>query len=166
MSEQETGFNGLHWLLSNFSLSMFIVSTIFILVNRVVTQGISTAEMTYRWTAFFALGFTSLYAFVMHAFFQKVAASSIGWQPSPFEFEVAMANLAIGTIAVLSFKASYGFRLATVIAATVLLWGAASGHIYQMVKFQNFSVGNAGSWFWMDVIIPLVLSSSLLKIKR
>jgi hypothetical protein len=107
--------------------------------------------------ALFALGFTSIFAFVYHTFFPYIASSAIGWLPSPFQYEVGMANLAIGVIAILSFNASYGFRLATVIASACWLWGDAVGHIIQILQFHNYSLGNAGPWLWMDLLIPFVL---------
>ena len=156
----------MEWGWKNFGLVMFILAAIFMLIHRIAIRRISEAEIIYRWVALFALGFTLIYAFVMHVFYSEMAASSIGWQPSPFQFEVAMADLAIGVLGILSFNASFSFRLATVIAATIYLWGAAAGHFYQMLRFQNFTVGNAGSWFWMDIVVPLVLIICLIKMKR
>lgn len=158
--------NWISLILSNFAMAMFIVALFFMLINRLVTKGrVSGAEIVYRWTALFAVGATLIYAFVMHVFFQDIAAPAIGWAPSPFEYEVGIANLAFGIIAILSFNASYNFRLAVVIAITIWLWGDAIGHIYQMITQQNFSIGNAGSWFWMDLYLPLVLILCLRKLK-
>ena len=56
-----------------------------------------------------------------------------------------------------AFSKSRGFRLATVLGVTVWFWGDAAGHIYQMVAKDDFSPGNAGTWFWLDVISPAVL---------
>ncbi len=166
MSANWMEINWIDWGFANFGLVMFILAAIFMLIHRIAIRRISEAEIIYRWVALFALGFTGIYTFVMHAFFGSIAASSIGWQPSPFQFEVAMADLAIGVVGILSFNASFGFRLATVIAATIFLWGAAAGHAYQIIMFHNFAVGNAGSWFWIDIIVPLVLIVCLLKMKR
>ncbi len=153
-------------LLSNFPLSMFVLALILIAINRLVSKKISSAEIIYRWISLFPLGFTAIYAFVMHAFYPEFTAATIGWASSPFQYEVAMADLGFGAIAILSFRANYGFRLATVIANTFWLWGDAIGHIYQMISQQNYSVGNAGSWFWMDIIIPLLLLITMCKLKK
>lgn len=158
--------NWMEWGFANFGLVMFILAAIFMLFHRIAISRISEAEIIYRWMALFALGFTGIYTFFMHVFFSAFTANQIGWQPSPFQFEVAMADLAIGVVGILSFNASFGFRLATVIAATIFLWGAAVGHLYQMIRFQNFAIGNAGSWFWMDIVVPLVLIVCLIKMKR
>jgi hypothetical protein len=152
-------------VLSNFSLAMFVVALFFILLHKLFMRSMPLAEIAYRWTVFFALGCTSLYAFVMHAFYPDVAAATIGWMVSPFQFEVAMANLAFGVLGVLAFNASYGFRLATALGAACLWWGAADGHLYQLFTEHNFSVGNAGSWLWMDLLIPLILLTCIIKLK-
>ncbi|KTC66262.1 Uncharacterised protein (plasmid) [Legionella adelaidensis] len=150
---------------ANLGLVLFICSLLFILIHRIINKRLLFSEIAYRWISLMPLGLTAIYAFIMHAFFPVFTAATIGWQDSPFQFEVAMANLAIGVIAILSFKASFDFRLATVIASTCWLWGDAVGHIYQMIVHQNFTIGNAGSWFWMDILVPLLLIISLFRLR-
>lgn len=151
---------------SNFALTMFVVALIFIAMHLLVNRRrLSAYEIFYRWIAFFALGLTGFFTFVMHAVYPDMAAANIGWQTSPFQFEVAIADLAFGLLAFLSFKASYGFRLATVIGVTCWLWGDASGHIYQMIQTHNFAPGNAGSWLLMDILLPLVVIICIMKLK-
>lgn len=146
------------FVLSNFALSMFGVAAFFMLLHWMVTLGrVSQYEIVYRWTAFFAVGVTGLFAFVMHAFYPAMSAEAIGWAPSPFQYEVAMADLGFGLVAILSFNASIGFRLAATFANACWLWGDASGHIYQIFVARNYAIGNAGSWFWMDLLLPLIL---------
>src|SRR3990167_2357653 len=103
------------------------------------------------------VGIAGLWAFVFHAFFPAIAARFIGWQPSPFEFEVAVANLGLGLMGLFSFRASKGFRTATTLFAACFLWGSAIGHIRQMTIHSNFTPGNAGSIFYTDIIIQLLL---------
>ena len=152
-------------ILGNFGVTMLVIAIIFILIHGLTGRGLSNSEIIYRWIAFFAVGLTGLYTFIIHGFFPDVAAVNIGWAPSPFQYEVAMANLGFGLIAVLSFKASYGFRLATVIGVTCWLWGDATGHIYQMITAHNFAPGNAGSWFWLDIILPIILIICIINLK-
>lgn len=145
--------------LSNFGLSMLVVAAFFILIHKLIVRGkVSSDEIVYRWLALFPLGFTGIYAFVIHAFYPEIADKTIGWAASPFQFEVAVADLAFGVIAVLSFNASYGFRLATVIANTIFLFGCATQHINLMLIQHNYNVGNAGSWLWFDdLILPMLM---------
>jgi hypothetical protein len=147
----------LGWSLENFGLILFVVAMAMISLQWSMHHKLSTVEIYYRWISLLPLGVTEIYGFIMHAFFPTLAASTIGWTNSPFQFEVAMANLGFGVIAILSFKATYGFRLATVIGTTCWLWGNALGHMHQMLSAHNFHAGNAGSWFWMDLILPAIL---------
>ncbi len=142
--------------LENFTLVAFIAAIGFALLSGFVVRkhpALGWAEQFFRWIAL-AMGATGIYAFITHAFFPEQAAAAIGWQNSPFQFEVAVANLGFGVIAILAFSASFGFRLAAVIGNLCWLWGDAAGHIYQMVASHNFTIGNAGSWFWLDIIYP------------
>lgn len=155
---------GIKFILSNFSLAMFFLAVIFIFFHRLFSHR-PPAEIIYRWIAFFPLGLTGIYAFIMHAYYPDVSAMSIGWKVSPFQFEVAVADLAFGLLGILSFCASYGFRLATVLGSAIFLWGDAIGHINQMLVYKNYSPANAGSWFWMDVLIPFILFLCVIKLK-
>ena len=155
------------WVLSQFDLTMLLCALFFIVIHTLLRiKYISFYEIVFRWIVLFSLGFTCIYTFIMHAFFPNQAAAVVGWAASPFQFEVAMADLALGVLGVLSFKASYGFRSATVLASLFCLWGDAIGHIQQMIINHNFMPGNAGSWFWLDIFIPLILLICLSKLKR
>ena len=153
------------WFLENFGFAMLLLAVIIIVFQRFISP-LPLAEIVYRWIALFPLGFTGIYTFVIHAFYPNISAQNIGWVSSPFQYEVAIADLTIGVLGILSFKASAGFRLATVIAAMCWLWGDAIGHVRQMLINQNFAPGNAGSWFWMDVFIPLILLVSIISLRR
>ncbi|MDF2691176.1 MAG: hypothetical protein K0S29_1031 [Gammaproteobacteria bacterium] len=110
-----------------------------------------------RYLFLFTVGITGMWGFVMHAFFPGIADKFIGWAASPFEFEVAMANLGMGVTGIFAFRAGYSFRLATVVFVSCFSWGAAIGHLYQMLAHHNFAAGNAGLIFYTDIIIPLLL---------
>jgi len=106
---------------------------------------------------FLFVGLVGIYTFALHCFWPNIAAEGIGWANSPFQWEVGIANAAIGSLGLLAMKASRQFRLAVVVATSIWLWGDAAGHIYQMVAANNFAPGNAGPWFWTDVAGPLLL---------
>ena len=152
--------------LSNFGLCMLALAIVFSIVQLIVNKKLGFFEIVYRWFSYFPLGLTAIYAFIMHVFYPDFTAATIGWPNSPFQYEVAMADLGFGVIALLSFRASYGFRLATVIANTCWLWGDTVGHSYQMIVYRNFSLGNAGSWFYMDVFLPVILLICIVGLKR
>ncbi len=50
-----------------------------------------------------------LIGFLGHTFKAQEIALKIGWQPSPFQFEVAVANLAFGVLGILCLWQPGGF---------------------------------------------------------
>ena len=101
-------------------------------------------------------GFASIASFITHFFFSDMVAISIGWPPgSPFQKEVAGANLAVGLLGFLGFWRR-DFWLPYVIAKTAFLWIAGITHVVDLVQHQNLATGNAGLTLYMDFIWPLV----------
>jgi hypothetical protein len=114
------------------------------------------AERLLAWLLLLPIGITGLWAGISHVFFPAIAAAYIGWQVSPFQFEVGMADLAIGVTACMAFWRDLNFKTAAVSAASIFLLGDAVGHVRQMVAAGNFAPGNAGVPFYMDIICPLL----------
>jgi hypothetical protein len=61
-----------------------------------------------------------------------------------------------GNCRVIAFKASLPFRFATLIPPSAFSWGAAGGHVYQMIAAHNFSPGNVGLVLPIDILMPIV----------
>lgn len=159
----------IRYAFANFGLTLFILAMIIAMVQRMLQSSISptpTAEIFFRWLVLLPMGVCGLINFIMHGFYPIFTAMQIGWQNSPFQWEVAVANLGFGVLGILAFKNSFGFRMACVIGVTCWLWGDAAGHIYQMVTQNNFASGNAGSWLWLDIFVPLFLMALLIKIRK
>jgi hypothetical protein len=108
------------------------------------------------WFVFWAIGVLYLYNAVLHMFFGRLAASFIGWEDSPFQFEVGTASLGFAAVGFLAAFASFDLRLAAIIGPAIFMLGAAVGHVYQMVTAHNFAPGNAGIMFWSGILLPLV----------
>ncbi|MGB7292062.1 MAG: DUF6790 family protein [Thermodesulfobacteriota bacterium] len=152
-----------------FSIILLVLAVVVALVTYPSgggTPGVTISENLYRWISLLGAGVVGVYVFFAHAFFSSITAEQIGWQTSPFQHEVAVANLGFGILCILAFSASYGFRLASVIGISVWLWGDAIVHIRQMIIAKNFSPGNAGPWFWSDVLVPLILIWLIIKLKN
>lgn len=114
------------------------------------------AAVFLRGFLFFGLGVSFLWNFVMHVFFGEAAARFIGWADSPFQAEVGFASLGFAVVAFLACRGGYELRLAAIVGPALFLWGAAGGHLVQIVKAGNFSPGNAGAVLWTDVLLPLL----------
>ena len=55
------------------------------------------------WVLLLPTGVVELWAEIAHVAFPQVAAEHIGWQVSPFQFEVGMADLVVGITTCLAF---------------------------------------------------------------
>jgi hypothetical protein len=105
-----------------------------------------------------SVGIGSIWAFIGHAFMPVQVAQSIGWATgSPFQTEVAFANLAIGILGILCYFFRDNFWVATVIVSSIFLLGAAYVHVINIINYSNHSAGNAGTIFFMDIIGPVII---------
>ena len=56
-------------------------------------------------------------------------------------------------------------RVAAILGPTMFLWGAAIGHMQNMLATGNMAPGNAGVILYTDILLPLV-GFALLWFKR
>jgi hypothetical protein len=149
----------IRFLFSNFTLTLFVIglvaSFIALLRRPRPWSRAIVVEAMLSWFLFFSLGVSFLYNFVMHVFFSEMAAAFIGWQTSPFQKEVGFASLGFSVVGFMAFKGGTGIRLAALVGPACFLWGAAAGHVQQMVEAHNFAPGNAGVIFYTDILLPV-----------
>lgn len=103
------------------------------------------------------IGIGGILAWYGHTFIADEIARKIGWQPgSPFQFEVAVADLSWGICGLLCIWLRQGFWTATGIGSSVFFLGCAFGHIRQIIQEGNMAIYNAGPVLWIgDLGIPL-----------
>ncbi len=153
---------GIRAILSNLELIFIIVAfvtTALKLRRAKAHHTVMTASYT-LWgeLVFYGVGFGLIWGGGFHAFFQQIAAPSIGWQPSPFEWEVAWGSFGVALVALLSLARGYEMRLAATLAVSVFSFGAAIQHINQMLCCHNYAPGNSGTILWInDIALPIVL---------
>ena len=149
-------------LISSFPVLCYCVALVLGFLE--IPQPLGSAELTplLQWMLSVGLGLPSLWAALSHAAFSERVAASIGWAPSPFQKEIAGANLGIGLGAVAASELGPEAAWAMTIMAAGFLWSAASVHIADMVRRRNFAINNAGPIFWWDMITPLTLFIALL----
>ena len=103
------------------------------------------------------IGFHGFINFVAHTAFADEVAASIGWAAgSPFQTEVAGANLGIGLIGFLGFWRR-SFWLPFIFAKTGFMWTAGVAHIIDIVENGNLAINNAGPMLWWDLAMPVAL---------
>jgi hypothetical protein len=151
------------FVLHNLPALLFVAALVIAAARR---GHASAAERFLSWILLLPIGITGLWAGAFHVFFPGTAAALIGWEVSPFQFEVGMADLAIGLTACISFWRDLSFKAAAISAASVFLLGDAVGHVRQMLIAGNFAPGNAGVPFYMDIICPLLAIALLLVANR
>lgn len=106
----------------------------------------------------FNVGIMGLLGFYAHTFLADATAEKIGWAiGSPFQFEVAVANLSYGVLGVLAFLFRRSFLVATVIGYSTFLVGAFVGHLIQY-QLGDTAPYNIGVFVWFnDLFIPILL---------
>ncbi len=141
-------------ILANIPLWMLLIAFLLTLVKWLRFRE-PVARTLLIYLLIFPIGVSGLWAGVFHALFPEIAAAAIGWQTSPFQFEVAMANLGVGIGALIAaWYFNFGLALGIIIVETVFMWGAAFGHVRQIVEAHNFALDNAGPMLWTDILIP------------
>jgi hypothetical protein len=145
--------------LGNFTLTFFVLGLIasaVALASKPRWTFPVVVEALFSYFLLFSIAISYFYNFVFHVFFGGLAARFIGWADSPFQLEVGFASLGFAVIGLLAFKGSRDMRIAAVVGPACFLWGAAGGHIYQMIAKGNFAPGNAGIMLYSDLFLPVV----------
>ncbi len=109
------------------------------------------------------MGVLTAYA---HVFRSAQTSASIGWLPSPFEYEVGMADLTVGVLGILCLWLKDNFWLATAIANAVWLLGDAVGHLREMIVNHNHAANNAGIFLVAELVTPVVILLLALYVRR
>ncbi len=116
----------------------------------------AVVEIWLRQYMLFVIGLSYLFNFVWHTAFADLSARMIGWENSPFQIEVGTASLGFALVGFLAVRGNFQVRLAAVLATAAFLWGAAVGHIVDLIRTQNFSPGNAGFVLYLDILLPAI----------
>ena len=146
-----------------------MISLIFLVLGLVVgavhvyldkqhrTRG-RVAEIFLLWFLVVTVGLVSVVFFIGHTVFAASTAAGIGWPPgNPFQSEVAVANLTVGTLGILSYWIRGNFWVAAVIAFSVQWVGSGIVHIRSMMVEGNYAPNNAGLTFYLGILMPVLL---------
>ena len=145
-----------------FFIVSLIVAAVHLYRDRQPRTGRRMAEVFLLWLLVIDIGIGGVYGFIGHTVFADRAAASIGWPSgNPFQTEVAVGNLSLGTLGILCYWLRDNFWTATVVATSVFLIGAAVGHIQQIIVAHNYHPNNAGAALYNDIVIPVLLIALL-----
>lgn len=153
----------IRFVLTHLPVLLFIAT--FVLASALKRPTVFAARL-FDWMLLLSIGVETLWAGIFHVFFPNVAARSIGWSDSPFQFEIGVADMAIGIVAILSFWRSLEFKAAVVGYITLFYIGVAIGHVYQAVSAGNFAANNFGVLLALTVTKIFLLPILYVMVKR
>jgi hypothetical protein len=116
-------------------------------------------ELLLVYSLVFLAGAGGLIAFMGHTFKADDIARGIGWPTgSPFQSEVAFANLSYAVVAFLSIWLRGLFPAAAGLSYCVFLFGAAHVHIREMHLHANYCPFNSGVFLYVqDILVPAII---------
>lgn len=146
-----------------FPIVLFIFAVVAAIIHRAtqqVTRWSKTAELLLGYLIFLSIGVSSLIAALSHLILGPVVADAIGWlEKSPFQFEVAMANVSYAVLGLIAFWQKNRFREATAIGWSLFVLGCFVGHMIQAAT-GNTTPLNFGIFVWFnDLLLPLTILS-------
>ena len=107
---------------------------------------------------FYCVGLGFIYAGLFHAYAGPLVAPKIGWQPSPFEYELGWLEIPLGAVACMALWRGYEFRLAATIPFITFSLAAAAQHLQEIACCKNYAPDNAGLVLWFgDILLPIFL---------
>ena len=116
------------------------------------------AEASLLWIAFWVLGLAGIYGFIVHIAFGPFIAEQIGWPNSPFQNEVAYANLTIGILGLTSFYyRRRDYLLAAMVGYCSWFFADGVGHVVSLLVHNDTAPSNAGSILYTDLLTPLLV---------
>ena len=113
-----------------------------------------------------SIGIAYAWAGFFHILFPHLAASSIGWQVSPFQFEIGIADASIGIIAILAFWRSLDFKAPVVGYYSLFSFGVAYGHIREAINAGNTSKDNFGLLLVITLVYAVLLPALYLMARK
>ena len=123
-------------------------------------------ETWQRWWAIGALGVGSLLMSISFIAVPDVMSTEIGFNRTPFEFEIAFANLGLAVMGFRAASASARERITIGLGAGMFLWGAVIGHLYQWFANGDHAPGNTGGVLIYDLLIPAVMIILAVRARR
>ncbi|KZB88286.1 DUF6790 family protein [Amycolatopsis regifaucium] len=133
---------------------------------RRATSSEERLEIWQRWWAIGAFGCGSLWMTIAFLAFPDVMATAIGFDRTPFMFEIAFANLGLAVMGFRAASASARERVTIGLGGGMFLWGAAIGHVHQWIAGGDHAPGNTGGVLVDDILIPAVMIILALRSRR
>ena len=143
------------------ALIVFVIAALAFLMHLAMSKNRSkkrVVELVLAYLLGGVLGLGTIFAGVFHLIDGPATAARIGWAAgSPFQAEVGVADIAIGTICFLCILIRGSFVLAALVAQSIFLIGCMGLHIRNWAESSNTAAYNIGSSIvFSDLILPVL----------
>lgn len=126
-----------------YTLLPLLIAAVHIYFDKQIQSKAQKLETILLYLFGIAVGGSGIGGFVAHFFMSDLVAESIGWAAgSPFQLEVAFANLLLGVLGVMAVSKRGEFRTATITAVTIFGFGATIVHLMDIAATGNLAPGN------------------------
>jgi hypothetical protein len=148
----------IRWVLTNATLVLCILA-----VACAAMSGRATPwpRRYLSWLLLLAVGVDGIWGGTFHIFFPEIASAQIGWQSSPFEAEIGIADASMGLVAIIAFWRSLSFQSAIACYAILFFIGVAIGHFVQAFGHGNFAPDNFGMLLVLTLVRVVALAGLL-----
>ncbi|MDE2483472.1 MAG: hypothetical protein KGN02_14950 [bacterium] len=149
-------------ILSNFVIVLLAIAVVTSIVKirraRMSRRPFSASFIVWGELLFYLYGIGNIYGGFFHAYAGQMAAASIGWQNSPFQYELGWFEMGYGAVALASLWRGREFRIALTLPYSIFLLAAAAQHINMLIVLHDTAPNNAGALLWVgDIAVPLVV---------
>ncbi|CAM01131.1 hypothetical protein A8924_2219 [Saccharopolyspora erythraea NRRL 2338] len=120
-------------------------------------RSVSVPDLLLGWLLLSAVGLAGLLGAFAHTAFAAETAQGIGFPAgNPFQYEVAVANLAFAVLALVGFW-NPDVRPVAGLVSGIWLGGDAIVHTHELVAHDNTAPNNAGLFLVIETVIALAL---------
>lgn len=153
----------IRFVLSNLTPLLFVFAF--------VTASLAKAPPFYgarllNWLLLLPVGLGSLWSGGFHVFFPEIASRSIGWQPSPFEYEIGVADMAMGITAIVSFWRPLAFKAAVILCVVLFYFGVAVNYLHDAFAGGNLAPNNFGALLAITIAQIILLPLLYLRVRH
>ncbi len=104
------------------------------------------------------VGIASLWSAYLYVFHPESVAILLGWNASPFQFDVGIAYLGLSALGILGFWQDRPFKLAASIMAFIFFWGSSIGLFHEVYYMGNdLATGSTALILYARLLIPSAL---------
>jgi hypothetical protein len=116
----------------------------------------SKLEMVWFYYLGIGVGIQGVVTGIVQIVYPNFVGHYLQWPSSPYLLELGLANLSYGILGVLSPWMRMGWQMAAAMGYGLFLLLTGIAYLIEIAK-QGANSGNAGSFLYTDLLIPLVL---------